>query len=947
MPKDDDESSYELVESQSFREDLENNVASSPDDIFPQSVDDNDASLLRNKFDTITSPTTRSKFSFRSIKRRKYLIGFLVLFIFLIATSVIYVNKEGIDVSAYYKNKGSSDDSPEKPSAEGDQALHGETDEPLTGDAAKEQQQNEDVKPETEKKPDKEQEKPKEKPDGEQEKPKEKPDTEQEKPKDQPDQNSAPKPKKLDKITMESLRSGKFFVYDTDLSFINPPSGLSEFDDQGLYYSRSHDKIRAEKGTDKSYNRVILPSFEFIHEEKTYRVAKFYPNFDLTKAIVATDIESVYRHSSLAYYWIYDILENTFTPLTTGDKGALIKLSFATWSPRYNYISIAQKNNLYVKNMKNEELKRITNDGSSSIFNGVTDWVYEEEVLATDKALWWSPDESNLIFMKTDESDVPKYNIDYYVQDANGASKYPKSKEFSYPKPGFNNPKVSLKIYSFETGEVQDVKRESDLGDEYIIYEALFVGDEDFLIKETDRESNMLHVRHFNPVSGESKVVFKVDAAKEYNGWTEKFNSPVPIPPREGSSSWGYVDTMVVKGYNHLVYFETPTTETPKVLTSGEWEVLNAQLAYNKEKNVVYFAANKRSSIDKHIYSINLETDELADITDNLEQAYYDADFSPNAKYVSLHYKGPDTPVQKLFKVEGRLELKLLSISTYLEMSKRTHAFPQKNYHRVEVNTPDDEKDSSVVLNVIEYLPPNFDKSKKYPLLVHFYGGPGSQVVNSKFDVWFEDSISSALEAVVLYVEPRGTGGQGWKFRSWQRRKMGYWEPRDITQVAKTWIGKGFIDSERTAAWGWSYGGFTTLKTLEYDAGETIKYGMAVAPVTNWLFYDSIYTERYMDKPENNKEGYEISQISKMENLAKSNRFLVMHGTADDNVHIQNTYSLLDQLDLKGVENYDVHVFPDSDHSIYHHNANTIIYDKLFSWLKDAFEGDFDRIGTK
>ncbi|CAM9013235.1 unnamed protein product [Wickerhamomyces anomalus] len=921
MPKKDNQGSYELVDSQSFGKDLENNVISSSDDVFPQSVDATDANLLRNKFDTLTSPGTRSRFSFKAIKRRKFLVGFLVLFIFLIAGSVVYVNKKGIDVWDHYKDKGSGDNAvPEVENSKGNEALNnGES----TGDK---EQQDAKLKPaETEEPTSGQTSK------GSQE------ETNQ--------NNGNTATKKLEKITMESLRSGKFFVYDSELSFINPSSGLAEFDDQGLYYTRSHDKIVAEKGTDKSYSQVLLPNFEFQHEGISHKVVKYYPTYDLTNAIVATEMETVYRHSSLAYYWIHNIAENSFTPLATGEQGALVKLSFATWSPKYNYISYIQDNNLYVKSLKTSDIKQITNDGSKTVLNGRTGWVYEEEVLATDKALWWSSNEKHLIFMRTDESGVPSYGIDYYVQDPSGAYKYPKTKEIPYPKPGFSNPKVSMKVYSVESDETHEIKRESDLGDEYIIYEALFIDDANFIIKETDRESNILHVRHYNPVSDESKVVYKVDAVKEYNGWIEKFNSPIPIPPKSGSSSWGYVDTIVVNGYNHLVYFESTTTETPKALTSGEWEVLNAPLAYNKEKNLVYFAANKRASTDKHIYSVDLETGKIDSFTDDSDQAYYEAEFSPNAKYVSLYYKGPETPVQKLFKVEGKLEMKLLSISTYLEMSKRTHAFPKKNFHKVEVKTAEDE--TPVELNVIEYLPPNFDSSKKYPLLVHFYGGPGSQVVNSKFDVWFEDSVSSALDAVVLYVEPRGTGGKGWKFRSWQRKKIGYWEPRDITEVAKTWISKGFIDADRTAAWGWSYGGFTTLKTLEFDAGETFKYGMAVAPVTNWLFYDSIYTERYMDKPQNNKEGYEISQISKVGNLGKANRFLIMHGTADDNVHIQNTYSLLDQLDLGGVENYDVHVFPDSDHSIYHHNANIIVYDKLFSWLRDAFQGDFDKLGAK
>ncbi|GMG30191.1 unnamed protein product [Ambrosiozyma monospora] len=233
-------------------------------------------------------------------------------------------------------------------------------------------------------------------------------------------------------------------------------------------------------------------------------------------------------------------------------------------------------------------------------------------------------------------------------------------------------------------------------------------------------------------------------------------------------------------------------------------------------------------------------------------------------------------------------------------------------------------------------------RKKKYPLLFFVYGGPGSQLVEQRYSISFSQVVAAELDAVVVTVDGRGTGFKGKKFRNIVAENLGYYEVRDQVAAAKLWINrKTYIDSTRTAIWGWSYGGFMTLKTLEYDQGETFKYGMSVAPVTNWLFYDSIYTERYMNTPQANP-GYANSSVQNVENFKNATRFLLMHGTGDDNVHFQNSLKFLDMLDLKGIENYDLHIFPDSDHGIRYHNAGLIVYDKLFTWLKLAFSGFFE-----
>lgn len=298
-------------------------------------------------------------------------------------------------------------------------------------------------------------------------------------------------------------------------------------------------------------------------------------------------------------------------------------------------------------------------------------------------------------------------------------------------------------------------------------------------------------------------------------------------------------------------------------------------------------------------------------ITNTKEDGYYDIKFSKYAGYGLLTYHGPSVPYQKMIgtpAVDSNFT-KSWSKNPRIEKQLEEYSLPTKIYSTLNIDGFD--------LNVVERRPENFDPKKKYPVLFYVYGGPGSQLVTKQFSVDFQAYVAGALEYIVVTVDGRGTGAVGRAARTIVRGNIGYWESHDQIAAAKIYAAKSYVDEARLAIWGWSYGGFMTLKTLERDAGNTFKYGLAVAPVTDWRFYDSIYTERYMHTPQHNLEGYDNATISDVQSIGENVRFLVMHGSADDNVHIQNSLTLIDKLDLAGVENYDVHVYPDSDHSIY------------------------------
>lgn len=788
-------------------------------------------------------------------------------------------------------------------------------------------------------------------------------------------------------LTLDVLRLGKTFSFRAPIRWLTEKQVPEDKLKDGLYLIRIGDAY-VVKSSQTDYSYTILESSDFTYNGQTFTVADIHLNpskhFDsITNnfLIIETDITNKWRKLKLSLYWKYEPDKKIISPLALPDDddnaNELIKLQFASFSPGGSYVLYCYANNLYLTNGTIDSTIQITYSGSPEIFNGVTDWIYEEEVIGDDKLFWWSPDEENLLFATLNDTMVSKYDLDYYVKEPGSADdyagdtsednfkQYPSSLKINYPKVGTNNPALSMFNYHIKENKISELDfKASSVQADSILYEASWIDNDNFLMKTTDRTSSYLTKTVFKPLTSELKEVANEDAAS-YNGWISKTNVLKPIPI-DSDHKFGYIDRVVFNNQTHLALFPGANSSNPRILTnSAKWSVLTeSPIAYDHTRNLLYFVATIRSSMDAHLMALDIskKDNNLINVTDTSKDGYYDIQFSHSAKFLSLSYMGPFLPWQKLIDMEKLvaasgdqssyvLNLKYLESQPPINNYKQTETsikeinLPTKTYRTMKVGTYSDGED--IIINFIEILPPGFKRrGKKYPLLVYAYGGPGIQTVNKEHSIDFQSVVSASLNAIVLIIDPKGTGGQSWKFQSIAYGKLGYNEPRDISLVTSEYIkqNKPIINTERTAIWGWSYGGFTSLKTLEYDKGETFKYGIAVAPVTNWLFYDSIYTERYMGMPESNPNYSKYARINDFDNFKSAKRFLIMHGTADDNVHIQNLLWLMDKFNSRGVENYDVHFFPDSDHSIYFHNANTIVYDKLLHWLYDAFTGKFDSL---
>ncbi|OOQ82014.1 putative dipeptidyl-aminopeptidase B [Penicillium brasilianum] len=752
-------------------------------------------------------------------------------------------------------------------------------------------------------------------------------------------------------VTLEQVLTGHWLPQSHAIAWTPGSNGedglLIEQGEHGDGYLRIEDIRSRKAGLGGSAAKVLMQKSHFWVGTQFVMASKIWVSPNHEKVLVLSDYASNWRHSYYGNYWIFDVATQTAEALDPDNHTGRIQLAW--WSPESDAVVFIWENNVYLRQLSSSKAVPVTTDGGEEVFNGVPDWVYEEEVLSGNGATWWSLDGKYLAMLRTNETDVPEYPVQYFLHRPSGTEapagleNYPEVRQIKYPKAGTPNPIVNLRFYDVEKHELFSIAMPEDFeDDDRIIIEVVWAPEEKVLIRETNRESDVVKIFLVDAKSRTAKLVRSTDIAALDGGWVEPSQSTwiIPADPNNGRPEAGYIDTVIHEGYDHLAYFSPLDSAEPVMLTSGKWEVVKAPTSVDLKKNLVYFVATKEGPTQRHVYQVKLDGSDLRALTDTSKPGYYGVSFSDGAGYALLSYQGPAVPWQAVVSTQDGTMKKEIIIEENKQLAEKVEDFalPAEVYSTVTID--------GFEFQVVERRPPHFNPKKKYPVLFHLYGGPGSQTVDRKFSVDFQSYVASSLGYIVVTVDGRGTGFIGREARCIVRDNLGYYEARDQIETAKIWAKKPYVDDSRLAIWGWSFGGFMTLKVLEQDAGQTFQYGMAVAPVTDWRFYDSIYTERYMHRPQNNPSGYDNSTISDVAAMGENTRFLIMHGVADDNVHYQNTLTLLDKLNLQNIDNWDMVMYPDSDHSIYFHNAHTIVYERLSSWLINAFNGEWHRIAN-
>lgn len=652
-----------------------------------------------------------------------------------------------------------------------------------------------------------------------------------------------------------------------------------------------------------SYKTGQLINVIFSTSQNNFRIQEYIFSSTEDKILLAVNAEYIYRRSYKAEYYIYDIKTKTLEKLSENGKQM-----FATFSPNASKIAFVRDNNIFITDLKLKTEKQITFDGKfNNIINGGTDWVYEEEFSFT-KAFFWSPNGDKIAYYKFNESDVKVFNMTKYNEDL-----YPENYAFKYPKAGEKNSIVSIHVCDLNNNQTKTM----DVGDEtdqYISRIKWTNKNNQLVIIRENRLQNHIEILVSDALSGESKVIY----SEKNDRYIERINDWYMTMTDDGKQ---FIINSEKDGWNHLYLYDLDG-KLVKQLTAGNWEVTDFY-GIDSKTQTAYYQSTEESCLNRAVYSIKLDGSNKKKLSK--KQGNNRAAFSNGFKYYINYYRNISTPLFiTLHNQKGKL-IRVLEDNQKLKQTVQEYGFSPVEL--ITINTPSSKWD----LNAAMIKPANFDPEKKYPLLVFLYGGPGSQVVQ---DTWVRRLEFHQMLAqkgyIVVYIDNRGTGGRGEEFKKITYGQLGKYETIDQIEAAEYLSSLPYIDENRTGIWGWSYGGFMSTSCLLLG-NDVFEMAIAVAPVTSWRFYDSIYTEIYMGLPQDNSDGYDNnSPLNHTEKL--KGKFLLIHGTADDNVHFQNSIRLSEKL-VQDNKPFEMHFYMDKDHGIYGGNTRIHLYNKMTDFI--------------
>lgn len=699
------------------------------------------------------------------------------------------------------------------------------------------------------------------------------------------------------KLTLEEIWGGAFRA-----------EGMEEL--QSLKNSNQYTVLNSDRASRSMqidlYDYATLQKVSTLIDTKNHKnllsIDSYTFNSKENSILIASASESIFRHSFVADYYLYDISSKQLTKLFD------FKIQEPTFSPDGTQIAYAKDNNLFVYNLQTKSSKQITSDGKkNAIINGITDWVYEEE-FAFVKAFDWNASSDKIAFIRFDESEVPEFSMDVYNQGL-----YPTQQVFKYPKAGEKNAIVSLHIYDVKANNLKQI----NLGNynDFYIPRLKWTNEANVLSAQIiNRHQNNLDLLFVDGTSGVTKVVLN-EKDKAYVDITDNLTFL-----KDNSFIW----TSEKDGFNHIYHYDK-SGKLKNQVTKGNWEVTK-YYGLDEKSGTIFYQSVENGSTNRDVYSVKLNGSGKKRLS--TETGTNSATFSPNFEYYINTFSSAKSPaVYSLNNAKTGKEVQSIKKNEALLSKLSKYDLPSKEFF--ELTTEKGHK-----LNAWMIKPKDFDPNKKYPVLMFQYSGPGSQEVANNWldpnDLWY--MMLSQQGYIVACVDGRGTGFKGAEFKKVTYKDLGKLEVEDQIDAAKV-IGKyKYVDNSRIGIWGWSYGGFMSSNCI-LKGNDVFKMAIAVAPVTNWRFYDSVYTERFLQTPEENASGYDenspINHVSKLKG-----KYLLIHGTADDNVHVQNTMLMVEAL-VQANKQFDWAIYPDKNHGIYGGKTRLQLYTKMTNFIKE------------
>ncbi len=682
------------------------------------------------------------------------------------------------------------------------------------------------------------------------------------------------------------------------------PRGVAQMESSpdGMHYYQ----MNPEKTAVIKYEYATGKAVDTLFDTRTARQCTFdtFQGFkvspDENRVIVFRDREQIYRRSFKATYYYHDVRRNMVRKLTENTSKQMIP----TFSPDGKMLAYVCDNNIWLAKFDFDTESQVTKDGEfNKIIYGATDWVYEEE-FSTTQLMEFSPDNQLLAFVRTDESAVREYQFQTYDKKL-----YPDFYSYKYPKPGEKNSTVDLRVFDIESRTIR--KMELPLDEDGYIPRITFTANEQELVAMTlNRNQTRFDMYFVNPRTTVAKLVLR-EESKYY------IDSDLLSQIHFLKDKFTYVSER--DGYNHIyIYGYTGTLQ--KQLTTGDFDVTKL-LAVDSRTNTVYYEAADEGPLRRNVYKVNIDKPKHQKLSEKV--GTNNATFSNNGKFFVNKFSNSTTPSFITLHDANGKQLRVLEDNQQAARNYAAAQLPKKEFITVPA------ADGITQLNGWVIKPANFDASRKYPVVMIQYSGPNSQQVTDSYDTAWHFALANE-GIVVACVDGRGTGARGTEFRKQTYKNLGIMESDDQVAAARYLGTLPYVDGNRIGIWGWSYGGYNVLMSMSRGGG-IFKAGVAIAPVTDWRFYDTVYTERFMLTPQQNDAGYKgASAISLASQL--QGKLLLVHGTADDNVHVQNSIEYSRALISAG-KHFDMFYFPDQNHFI--PLSRKYLYEKVIAYYKD------------